>query len=413
MKNTVVKADKPITATIGLVASNSVTQGGGEARFLAHLIDGFGKLQVRSTLFNPGVPTEGFRGARVVNVNTLAGGLRTRFESIRRPLRVAASRTKPVYPWLTTTYLSKSRKWMAGALTTGPPCDDYLAIGSTAPDACRSAGVDYTVLCVSMIHETYKHVFREEGAPSWSSRRAVRKIAEMERSGLRGSTFAMANGLDLVAYLKDFAGLEDVALLRSPVWFASKETSRQAARRELRLPAEVTIIATVGRLDATKGVDTLLKACQRIEDAHPGTELLLAGDGPKRRSLERLARDLRVPARFLGYSDDLHSLYRAADMIVLLFPTLGGVSMAMLEAMSCGTAVITNRIAGRDTIPDEGQVILVNERSAESVRLAIDKLIADPTLRAHVGQRGRRYIEENHNWSQFSDSLRHIMERPK
>lgn len=70
----------------------------------------------------------------------------------------------------------------------------------------------------------------------------------------------------------------------------------------------------VGRLSPEKSVDELIKALPSLNDC----ALWLVGDGPHRPELERIARDLGVPVKFLGYQsgEALHSVYTVADLFV-------------------------------------------------------------------------------------------------
>lgn len=70
----------------------------------------------------------------------------------------------------------------------------------------------------------------------------------------------------------------------------------------------------VGRLSPEKSVDEIIKALPSLNDC----ALWLIGDGPHRPELERIARDLDVPVKFLGYQsgEALHSVYTVADLFV-------------------------------------------------------------------------------------------------
>ena len=70
----------------------------------------------------------------------------------------------------------------------------------------------------------------------------------------------------------------------------------------------------VGRLSPEKSVDELIKALPRLKDC----ALWLVGDGPHRPELERIARDLSVQVKFLGYQsgEALHAVYTVADLFV-------------------------------------------------------------------------------------------------
>ncbi len=102
----------------------------------------------------------------------------------------------------------------------------------------------------------------------------------------------------------------------------------------------------VGRLVPYKGLEILLQAMARMHGQH---RLLVAGDGPMRKPLERQADRLGVDARFLGHvpDGDLPGLYRGATVTVL--PSLNGqeaFGIALLESMACGTPVVASDLPG-------------------------------------------------------------------
>jgi len=93
-------------------------------------------------------------------------------------------------------------------------------------------------------------------------------------------------------------------------------------------------ILFVGRLQARKQVDYLLRACAEIK----AVRLVIAGDGPERESLEALAREIYPRAEFVGskHGAEIKAHFAEADLFVL--PGTGG--LAVQEAMSHGLPVI-------------------------------------------------------------------------
>ena len=93
-------------------------------------------------------------------------------------------------------------------------------------------------------------------------------------------------------------------------------------------------ILFVGRLQARKRLDSLLRACAEIQNIR----LVIIGDGPERAALESLAREIYPSAEFIGakHGAELKPYFAEADLFVL--PGTGG--LAVQEAMSYGLPVI-------------------------------------------------------------------------
>ncbi len=99
--------------------------------------------------------------------------------------------------------------------------------------------------------------------------------------------------------------------------------------------ADRLTILFVGRLQARKRIDSLLRACAEMPDA---PRLVIVGDGPEREKLEATAKQVYPSAEFIGarHGDELKPYFAGADLFVL--PGTGG--LAVQEAMSHGLPVI-------------------------------------------------------------------------
>lgn len=155
----------------------------------------------------------------------------------------------------------------------------------------------------------------------------------------------------------------------------------------------------LSRLHPKKGIDQLLRAISRMQDAGKPLQLFIAGPGEKSyaQQLQQMAVQLGVGERthFVGLVQGSLklSLYQAADLFVL--PThQENFGLVLPEALACGTPVVTTR--GVDIWPEieaAGGVITSNEPEPLAARLS--ELLADLPRLAELGEQGRRYI---HNW---------------
>ena len=143
----------------------------------------------------------------------------------------------------------------------------------------------------------------------------------------------------------------------------------------------------VGRLVGYKGVDVLLKALPGLD-----AETVIIGDGPLRGSLEALARDLGVAdrVRFLGEvaSDELLAWYHACAAFVLPSVTRQeAFGMVQLEAMLCGRPVVSTELGtGVSWVNQhEGTGLVVRPGDVGELRRALERLVADPSLRQRLG----------------------------
>jgi glycosyltransferase involved in cell wall biosynthesis len=163
-----------------------------------------------------------------------------------------------------------------------------------------------------------------------------------------------------------------------------------------RADHETPIIGWAGRFVPEKGLDTLLHAVARLTSPW---QLQLAGDGPARPDLEKLAHDLGIRDRvqFLGAmaSSRMPDFLRQLDVLVLPSRTRPNwqeqFGRILIEAMACEVAVIgseTGEIphvigtAGL-TFP-EGDVV--------ALQAQLQQLLAQPTQRLALGKAGRARV---------------------
>jgi glycosyltransferase involved in cell wall biosynthesis len=166
----------------------------------------------------------------------------------------------------------------------------------------------------------------------------------------------------------------------------------------------------VGRLVSAKNVHTLLGAWRRI-NASGRYRILIAGDGPLATELHRQAdRQALRNVKFLGQVDDVPSLHCQAETFVL--PSLSeGCSNALLEAMASGLCPIVSRVPGNTDLVCEGVNGLLFDRGDEvQLAAALKRVLEDATLRRRLADRGRAYVEANHDIERVADKLLDVFE---
>jgi glycosyltransferase involved in cell wall biosynthesis len=156
-------------------------------------------------------------------------------------------------------------------------------------------------------------------------------------------------------------------------------------------------VLTVGTLQPRKNVESALRAFERLVAAGSDRRLaIVGGRGWRDEALaERIRRSPaaeRVIVTGRVSDDDLVGLYRAADCF--LYPSrYEGFGLPPLEAMACGTAVISsNRTSLPEVVGDAG--VLVDPDDVDAIERALSKLLASPEQRSELVDRGRRRAAE-------------------
>jgi glycosyltransferase involved in cell wall biosynthesis len=166
----------------------------------------------------------------------------------------------------------------------------------------------------------------------------------------------------------------------------------EGVRRELGISEDAPLVGTVGNFTPKKAHRDLIEAVSAIRRSLPEVRLVLVGHGPLEGDLRSRVRDLGLESSvtFAGYRTDATRLAAALDVFVL--PSrFEGLSIAMLEAMALGRAVVATRVGGSPEVVEDGESgILVEAGDPGALAEAIGSLLRDPSRRARMGEAARR-----------------------
>lgn len=151
----------------------------------------------------------------------------------------------------------------------------------------------------------------------------------------------------------------------------SKIDNCRCLQSELNLKSDDFLLVSVGELIKRKNHLVIIEALKQINN--PRIHLAIAGDGELREYLERKIDKLGLKNQIhlLGYRTDVNKLCNSADAFIM--PSLQeGLSVAIMEAMSCGKPIIASKIRGNiDLIDDNKGGILVNPKDVSGFIKAI------------------------------------------
>lgn len=210
---------------------------------------------------------------------------------------------------------------------------------------------------------------------------------------------------DHVTFPSDFVRDEAVALLpalgsrssvlRNVLQMPEPRTDSDCiqAREALGLEPDAFVVGNAGWLIPRKRFDVLLETAARV-DPKRKIQVLVAGDGELRDSLERQAADLGIAerVRFSGWIRRMDVFYHALDALV--FSTDGDAyPTTPLEAMSHGLPVVASAVqSGLKEALVPGTGFLHGDHDVDSMAREIESLYDDPDLRRRFGQAARERI---------------------
>jgi L-malate glycosyltransferase len=163
--------------------------------------------------------------------------------------------------------------------------------------------------------------------------------------------------------------------------------SRGEVRRTLGVPDAAVVACFVGRLEAQKGVDTLIEALATLPLEELRLHLLVVGDGSMRAALEALVRTraLEGRVRFLSFRDDVESLLGASDVFVL--PSrFEAMPIALVEAMAAGLPSVVTDVGDNAAVVERGALgLVVAPGDVKALAGAVEILARDTDKRTAMG----------------------------
>ena len=190
-------------------------------------------------------------------------------------------------------------------------------------------------------------------------------------------------------------------------------------RKELGLQ-DKKIIISVGRLVHRKGQDNLIQAMPAVLKEIPSAHLMLVGEGPYRKHLEKLVMksSLEQNVTFAGriMYDRLPSYLSAADLFAMPSRSrffgleVEGLGIVYLEASACGIPVVAGNSGGAPDAVLEGVTgLCVDGTNIEQITGAIVEICRDAERASHMGAAGRNWIVDQWRWEIWSKEFNALL----
>jgi phosphatidylinositol alpha 1,6-mannosyltransferase len=208
------------------------------------------------------------------------------------------------------------------------------------------------------------------------------------------------------------AHLHRRGVTRTGIWSRGVDTERfspafrsEGYRAALGLGPRDLLVAYVGRLAPEKGIERLLTSWPTIAALHPTAHLVFTGHGQMEDAIRRSGLP-RVHLTGSKFGVDLSAAYASADLFVMPSEseTFGNVT---LEAMASALPALAVAAGGvLDFGCHDENAWLVDPRHPTDWVTSLDRLLADPRLRARLG-RAARATALGRGWGPVFDGLLH------
>lgn len=169
----------------------------------------------------------------------------------------------------------------------------------------------------------------------------------------------------------------------------------------------------VGRFVALKGYKTLLRAFSRLTGGGYRAHLTLAGGGPGFRAAQVLSQHLGLAryTSFLGHVPhaQMPTILAEADVFVLPSRT-EGLSVALLEAISCGLPVIVSDIPGNREVAKNSFSLFFAPTDEDGLLREMVRMVEEGDQRLAMGPRARQFAVDKLSWESISEDCRTLFE---
>ena len=190
-------------------------------------------------------------------------------------------------------------------------------------------------------------------------------------------------------------------------------------RRSLKIPQNRVVLFAIRNLVPRMGLENLLSAIELMGEEGRDLLVLIGGEGPLRTTLERSIKDRGLTDRIqlLGFvpEDQLPMYYQAADLVLVPTYELEGFGLITVEAMACGTPVLSTPVGALPEVVARIDPALVADGSdgealAKAIRRILRRFRDQPGEQERLAVKGRYLVETDYNWARHNAEVEGVLQ---
>lgn len=296
-----------------------------------------------------------------------------------------------IYPSLRFTLpfgfsLNKMRKFKPDIIHSHTP----FAVGMEAVMCSKLFKIPLVGTHHTFYDDYLKHVKLDYGwgkKLSWKITAAYYNKCDMVLSPTKSLADALAeNGLK-----------KPISLLQNSIdmnLFKPVDSPEEKERLKENHGIKGTSIIFEGRLSYEKSLDQVIRAFDLMLKKIPNLKLVLAGDGPEKGNLEKLAENLKIKESviftgFIPYGEKVVGVYQANEIYITASKS-ENMPVSILEAMGCGLPIIAVKERGlSELIHDDTNGFFAKTDDPEDMAQKTLHLLSDPNLLKKFGEESR------------------------
>ncbi len=164
---------------------------------------------------------------------------------------------------------------------------------------------------------------------------------------------------------------------------------------EFSLPEQPLVIGVIAQLIARKGHRYLFGVLPALLTKHPNLQVVVFGQGPLEKELKQMVSKAKLEPQvvFAGFRTDMPRWLGCLDLVV--HPVdMEGLGVSLLQAAAAGVPIVGSNAGGVPEIVRHGENgLIVEPANTKQLERAIDELLADPSKRKVMGEKGRSIVE--------------------
>jgi glycosyltransferase involved in cell wall biosynthesis/SAM-dependent methyltransferase len=241
-----------------------------------------------------------------------------------------------------------------------------------------------------------ERVRKLEVGPDYEGVAMTRRLLERSRGVIVHSKF-----METEVRKVGFTG--PVAVIPHGAWIP--EADRNTYRNRLGLDEFQPLVGVFGFLKPYKRIAESLRAFRRLTRIVPTARMILVGEPHPEFPVEAMIRSMNLSAhvRVIGFApiEDFTGYLGACDVVLnLRYPTVGESSGSMLRALGLGKPVLVTDIGSFAEFPEDVCLkVPVGAGEEDLIFEYLNLLASRPEVRREIGERARKYVAEQCNWS--------------
>ncbi len=197
--------------------------------------------------------------------------------------------------------------------------------------------------------------------------------------------------------------------------FLESARHRDRVREQLGYSPEHVVIGKIARLFRLKGHEYVIRAARQVVDRQPNARFLFVGDGILRERLQQQIAEAGLTDHFrlagLVPAERIPELIAAMDIVVHA-SLREGLARVLPQALIAGKPVVSYDVDGaREVVLSDQTGFLLPPQSIDEMADALNRLVADPVLRARLGSEGRRRFTDRFRHERMAADLHALYER--